>query len=105
MWHVPLLFISYLEHPGRLRSPRSTVVVPTCLASLHHAPRSCSKRGTWLPRSGPTGTVLGMTTCTWRNTPGCQDCTLGLTDLKGFGLSLYAVPLSRVLPRISRVQR
>jgi hypothetical protein len=35
----------------------------------------------------------------------CQDCTLGLSDPKGFGLSLYAVPLSRVLPRISRVQR
>jgi hypothetical protein len=35
----------------------------------------------------------------------CQDCTLGLTDPKGFGLSSYAVPLSRVLPHISRVQR
>jgi hypothetical protein len=35
----------------------------------------------------------------------CQDRTLGLSDLKGFGLSSYAVPLSRVLPRISRVQR
>jgi hypothetical protein len=35
----------------------------------------------------------------------CQDRTLGLSDPKGFGLSSYTVPLSRVLPRISRVQR
>jgi hypothetical protein len=28
----------------------------------------------------------------------CQDCTLGLSDPKGFGLSSYAMPLSRVLP-------
>jgi hypothetical protein len=35
----------------------------------------------------------------------CQDHTLGLSDPKGFGLSLYTVPLSQVLPRISRVQR
>jgi hypothetical protein len=41
----------------------------------------------------------------WRVVADCQDRTLGLTDPKGFGLSSYAVPLSRVLPRISRVQR
>jgi hypothetical protein len=42
---------------------------------------------------------------TMDNSGFCQDRTLGLTAPKGFGLSSYAVPLSRVLPRISRVQR
>jgi hypothetical protein len=34
--------------------------------------------------------------------PGCQGHAQGLLDPKGFGLSSYAVPLSRVLPCISQ---